>query len=62
MSGIGKKNKKGEYLIINYKFSEAEEVKVIIFDMKKFLDAKKNATALTNNIVEKESVNGVIEL
>ncbi|MGE6261102.1 hypothetical protein ACQKCU_25050 [Heyndrickxia sporothermodurans] len=62
MSGIGKKNKTGALLIINYISSENGAINVIIFDMKKFANAKKIATALTSDIIKKKTVNGVIEL
>lgn len=62
MSGIGKKNKKGDYLVLNYKSVDDGEVKVIIFDMKNFSKAQKIAKSLTNRIIENKAKDGVIEL
>lgn len=62
MSGVGTKDKKGAFLVINYRSSATDQIEVIIFDMKNILTARKIAKSLTRKIVETKSNNGVIEL
>lgn len=62
MSGVGTKDKKGAFLVINYRSSATDQIEVIIFDMKNVLTARKIAKSLTRKIVETKSNNGVIEL
>lgn len=62
MSGVGTKDKKGSFLVINYRSSTSDQIEVIIFDLKNILTARKIAKSLTRKIVESTSKNGVIEL
>lgn len=62
ISGVGEKNKKGNYLILNYKSTADDEVKVIIFNVKNIQEAQRIAKLLTERIVSKKSNDGIIQL
>lgn len=62
MSGIGQKHNKGNYLVLNYRSSDNEEIKVIIFDIKNIIYAQKLAKKLTERIIYRSSKDGIIQL
>lgn len=62
MSGIGKKQLKGAFLVINYQPKDSEEIEVIIVNLYLLLNAKHIADDITKKLVNQKAVNGTIEL
>ncbi|MGK5512055.1 hypothetical protein [Brevibacillus formosus] len=62
MTGIGKKNVKGSFLVINYRPKESESIEVIIINMLNMMNAKKLADDITKQVVQRQSNNGTIVL
>lgn len=62
MSGIGEKKTKGNFLVLNYKRKNTDDVEIFIFNFKNDSDPKKIANFLTEKIYSANSIDGTIEL
>lgn len=62
MSGIGKKQLKGAFLVINYQQNNSDETDVIILNLYYMPNAKSIADDITKRLVNKKMINGTIEL
>lgn len=62
VSGIGQKNIKGDFLVLNYSSSDSNETNVLIFDTKNFMIAQKLAKFISERIPAKINEQGHIQL
>lgn len=62
MSGIGKKQLKGAFLVINYLPKNSDEIEVIIVNLYLLLNAKHIADDITKKLINQKAVSGTIEL
>lgn len=62
VSGIGQKNIKGDFLVVNYSSSDSNETNVLIFDTKNIMIAQKLAKFISERIPAKVNEQGHIQL